>query len=467
MTTPIVVVQVSQQVAPTPSDLQKTGALISQGGTTLAAKADTLLTQLSDLTALLTPPQALLSLTWAGGTVTAVTVAPHGYVTGQSILLIIAGATPAGYNGTYLCTITAGNSFTYPLAVNPGAETVPGTVVSQSVNELVQMATTFFSQGNSQSVYVLELGAVDNAHALTNLSDFITASTPQFFYSYLVPRSWDNDSNFMSLLATFEAPTKKTYFFITTLPATYANYTTAMKCARTLIEASAAPVNPVTLPATEFSMAAVFYWSLNPGPSATNKVPPFNFTFVFGVTPFPQKGNAAFLTTIQAAGVNRIATGAEGGISNTIVVPGQGMDKRDISYWYSVDWVQINIQLDIVNAIINGSNDPTNPLYYNQTGIDRLQAVAARTMGNGITFGLVLNPIAQSELDGPDFTKAEDAGQFLGRTVINAGPFINYVQENPGDFKIGKYGGFAIVYTPNRGFTQIILNVVVTDFAAA
>ena len=33
MTNPIVIVDVSQQIAPTPNNLQGTGALISQGGT--------------------------------------------------------------------------------------------------------------------------------------------------------------------------------------------------------------------------------------------------------------------------------------------------------------------------------------------------------------------------------------------------------------------------------------------------
>ena len=54
----IVTVNVSLLQAPTPSTLQKTGALISVGGTTESPNSTTLLTELSDLTAILRPAAA-------------------------------------------------------------------------------------------------------------------------------------------------------------------------------------------------------------------------------------------------------------------------------------------------------------------------------------------------------------------------------------------------------------------------
>ena len=59
MTNNIVIVNVSQTVAPAPSQLQRTGALISQGGTTKAAQTLTLLTSLADLTAILSASKAI------------------------------------------------------------------------------------------------------------------------------------------------------------------------------------------------------------------------------------------------------------------------------------------------------------------------------------------------------------------------------------------------------------------------
>ncbi len=42
---------------------------------------------------------------------------------------------------------------------------------------------------------------------------------------------------------------------------------------------------------------------------------------------------------------------------------------------------------------------------------------------------------------------------------------MNYVNENPNDYKIGLYEGFSIVYVPLRGFENIVFNVTVSAFA--
>lgn len=169
---------------------------------------------------------------------------------------------------------------------------------------------------------------------------------------------------------------------------------------------------------------------------------------------------------MKAASVNYIGTGAEGGISNTILLWGATMDGNDFTYWYSVDWVQINLDLDTANAVINGSNNPINPLYYNQAGIDQLQAVAAGTMSRGITYGLVLGGVTQTTLDGPALDQNLSAGLYADQTVVNAVPFVTYSLENPSDYKIGKYAGFSVVYMPQRGFINIVYDLLVTELIA-
>src|SRR5215470_4759588 len=104
MPTPIVTVQVTQQVAPTPSVLQKTGALISQGGTTLTVGMPALLKQYSDLAPLLPASLTLSAMAWAstyGGQVTATSPA-HGITPGVSFPIVVSGVVPAGYNGTFI-----------------------------------------------------------------------------------------------------------------------------------------------------------------------------------------------------------------------------------------------------------------------------------------------------------------------------------------------------------------------------
>ena len=635
--TAIVTVNVTQTIAPAPSTLQKTGAFISQGGTNTTAGTSTLLTQLADLTPLLPTAAALTSTVWVTtNVVTATTTQVHGLPLHDVVELTIAGvsSTTAGaYDGTFACTITGTSAFTYelPLASAPGAGS-GGTWINSSAGEITTMAETFFSQGAQQGVYVLELGAGNPSEGVAFLESWIVAN-PGVFYSYLVPRLWDANPAFLTLLSQNESTTAKTYFFTTTNLQNYGNYTSLMKSCFPLIEcpsygvwkgnaltgltyAGAWAVNDLTaiawagtnggtvtattttahgvqpgqqftisgvtpagynttaialpgttgstllyalgtnpgaetvlgqlnasvggtvtattttahgvlpgqtfkiagsvgetiangyngtfiaepgttgstllysvpadpgtestdgallasyyssagIPATEFSCAAPFWVTLNYDPSTTNRVTPTAFSFLFDVTPFPTQGNAAILQTLQNNYINVVGTGAEGGISDAILLWGTTRDGRDFTYWYSVDWVQININLSISNAIINGSNNTINPLYYNQVGINRLQQVAASVLSSGLTFGLVLGTVKQVQLDGPDFAAALDAGTYAGLTVINAVPFVQYSQENPSDYAIGQYAGLSCVYVPTRGFVHIIFNINVTDFVAA
>jgi len=548
--TRIVSVLVSQQIAPTPETLQQTGALVSQGGTILSPGASALLTQLSDLTPLLRGALALSGLVWSGGTVTASTSAPHGFTVGDTVELTIAGAAPSGYNGTYQCLITGASTFTYPLAANPGSETTPGTYTPEDVAELLAMATTFFAQGNSTAVYVLEFGPGTPNEGIAALSAYLTANpntsyTPGasgFYYVYEVPREWDGNANFLALVASYESTTARTYFQVTTTLANYGLYTPLMKCVIALIEAPAMDVwaqnallsiswsggvvtaatttahnvdpgewfqiqgcvpvgyngwhqaqpgttgstlvynlaaNPGTettlgvleaniatsagVPSTEFSSSAFMWNILHQQPSSTNKVTPFAFDYVFGVTPFPQQGLSALLTTLQQAAVNTIQTGAEGGISNACLFWGTSSDGQDFLYWYSVDWMAITADVNLANTVINGSNNPLNPLYYNQPGINRLQDAVVATANSAVNVGLGNGTVVMTSLTGPQFTEALDNGQFDGQIVVNAVPYLPYLTVNPGDYKLGRYAGLSVQFIPSRGFVAIVLNLNVTE----
>lgn len=453
----IVTVNVTQEAAPAPSTLQQTGAIISQGGTTLGQGNRQLLTAASDLTSILTAPAAITSAAWNANVVTITTTAPHGFTIADVLNITIAGFTPSEYNGTFACTITGASTFTYALTPDPGADSVQGTFVLANAAELLSMVTTFFDQGSQQSVYVFEMGDIPADDAVTYL-DTWTGLNPGIYYAYLVPRDWADEAGFITLVDKFLTTTSRTYFFTTVDQGNYTDFADK-KSVVTLIEAPAAPV-------TEFSQAADFWRLLSYDPSATSKVTPFAFGYMLGVTAYPTAGNGALLAALKAAFVNYVGVGAEGGISNTILFWGTTMDGRDLTYWYSVDWVQINVDLDVANAVINGSNNPTNPLYYNQDGINRLQAVAAAVMSRGVSFGLVLNQVQQTAFTPQQLAVARERSELVGLTVVNAVPFLDYLRVNPTDFPQGEYGGFTIVYTPNRGFTQIIFNVNVTDFVA-
>jgi len=534
MTNPITQITGSVQQAPTPNLLQQKGALISQGATTLGVGQTTLLTALADLTAILNGALALSSLSYSANTVTATTAAPHGLA--GSLWLTIAGAVPAGYNGNFLCTITGASTFTYQLATNPGSETTPGTYTEEDVAELLAMGTTFFGMGSQVAVSVLELGPGSPANGVTALSNFITQTLPQQFYLYLVPRTWGAEPTFLTLMASYEAFTSKTYFLTTLTLQNYSGVTAAMKCALPLIEAPAQgiwPANVVTaasysdgfitfttttnhgvaigqwfnmsgftpagyngwfkakegtatnslvaaVPAdptaesvlgtlnassgsstgigtTEFDLAdtmwTILSWGLN------NLVPPLQFNYMFGATPFPLKGNAALLSTLATANVSYVGTGAEGGISTSIIFYGKTADGNQFNYWYAIDWMQIQGQLNVTNAVIVGSNNSEDPLYYNQQGINTLQSVLAGVCKTGIGKGLLLGSLALTELDPSTFATNVENGVYDGQVVINAVPFAIYTSLNPSNYGQGLYGGLAVAFTPQTGFTQIIVNL--------
>lgn len=471
MSNSIVTAQVTQTVAPEPETLQETGALVSQGGTTLAQNASALLTLPSDLTPLLAAPLTLTGITQTGGLATAVASALHGITVGDSFLTTIAGSGVAGYNGTFRATATTTSDFTYAVPTGTASpSTGSATYTPRGVVEIQLMVTSYFAQGSLIGVYVLEMGAGEDTAAIAALSTYLTNNPNSsyepgetgFYYAYLVPRNWANDSTFLTLVEQYESTTAKTYFFTTMTTDNYTSFTVLMKSVFGQIEAPGVSL-------TEFSVAADFYQFLVNDPSSTNRVAQFAFRFLFGVTPYPIYNNSALLATLKAAKVNVVGTGNEGGISTALIKWGTTMDGRQATYWYSVDWIQLNADLDVANAVINGSQNGPNPLYFNQEGINRLQLVGAQTLGRAISYGLGLGgaTVATPELDPDDFNAALDAGTYNGQLVINAVPFLPYVEENPSDYSESTYNGLEVVYITQNGFIAIRFNINVTDFVAA
>lgn len=458
MTTSIVTVNASVIQAPTPSILQQTGGLISQGGTTLTPGTATQVASLAALSALLAPGNAISSLAWSGGVVTLTTAAPHGWTNGDVIPVTVSGAAPTGYNGTFTGTITGASTLTYPLASNPGSETTPGTVTLGDVNELLQMGTTYFAGNGVPAIYVVELGEGTATEGVAALSTFISAvaGSPQQIYGYLVPREWDNNSNFLALANTFTAVSAKLYFWVTTTVANRAVYSgPAYKCVYAEVESP-------NIPATEFSLASAFGTALSQAPSSSNKVPPLAYSPSFGTTPYPIRGNQTTLNNLATAKVGWIGTGQEGGISTNIIFQGLMSDGNQWNFWYSVDWAQINFDLAIANEVINGSASTQNPLYYNQQGIDRLQTRAVKTARQGVGYGLGNGQVIATKLPAATFIANVNAGVYDGQIVINAEPFLTYTAENPNDYGIGRYAGLTCSWIPQLGFQNVVFNLSAT-----
>lgn len=197
-----------------------------------------------------------------------------------------------------------------------------------------------------------------------------------------------------------------------------------------------------TDPETVYAAAQEFALILNANPSETNKLAPFAFRFIYGTNAYPLTPLDA--TNLKAAFVNYTDTGAEGGLPNVKTLKwGTTGDGRDISYWYAVDWLQINLQRDLANEVINGSNSSINPLYYNQLGINRLQNRAQQTANRAVSFGMLLSTTTTP--------------------IVNAINFVTYTANNPTHYALGTYNGLSLSAVPARGFTSITFALNVTD----
>lgn len=451
----IVTLRITQTIAPTPSRLQQTGAAISQGGTTLANGQYALLTQAEDLVPILAAALSISSIAWSGGTAVATTTAAiPGLTTGDTFVTSLAGQTPAGYSGTVKGTVTGANTFSFPLASNPGAETVPGTYTPPNQLELIAMVDEVYSQGSSQAVYVLELGAGDGASGPTALSTWIQAN-PGFFYSYLVPRLWDGTANYLTLVKAFEANDAKTYFFTTTTVGNYTLYA-GIKSVYWFIESPDVGL-------TSFDCASHFqqWLSNNPGPG--NLASPMAWRFTTDTTPYPQQGNAALLATLDLALVNYVTTGAEGGIAEDCIANGCFADGNSAMYWYAIDWLDLQFDLLLSNAIINAANNGA-PINYDQNGINTLQDVGFSVLSNGIAFNLLNGTASRTALPQQQFVTNEENGDYADINVINAVPFRTYVQQNPSAYKEKEYGGYTAVAIPQEGLESILFNLNATQF---
>lgn len=436
ITPTIVTVNTIVTAAPTPSQLQQSGAIVSAGGTTLTAGTYQYCGTLSQVTSILAAPLALTGMVWSSGTVTATTSAALALSTGQTFTTTIAGATPAAYNGTYTATVTGANTFTFPLTPNPGTETVPGTYLPSNAGFVNNAATTFFAQGNAVGVYVLELGSqVTAAAAITALQTWITAnSSPQVFYSYLLPGSWDFSSSaaLNTMTSNYSSPSGQTYFFVTTTTTNIAAYAGN--------KAVLALVPSPTQASTEHQMSAMFYqWLLNL-PGASNPLAPMSYRFVFGVTPWSQIGNATAINTVLTAYGNLILTGAEGGVSDACIFKGTTMDGEQASWWYGIDWFRIQVKQLLANTVINGSNS-NPPLVYNQAGINTLQTVAQGVGNNAVTFGCALS------------------------AVVTATPFFTYTNANPTNYNAGIYNGLAANVVGQNAFLTLTFTLDAIQFA--
>lgn len=437
MTYQIVTINVSQTIGATPSNLQQMSAILSFGSTTQTPGTPVLITQASDITDLVSIAigslEAEAQSFGSERTLTLPDDVDIGLDTGSEIDITISGCSPVDWNGTFTATVVDSStlSWTVPESTLSGEPTTLGQVSLEGSDDLVTAVEIFFAQGNTVGIYLLELGIADDVAAEVAALKTYLQEPVKPFYAYLVPKAWDKNQDFIDLSKLYASNESKQYFFVLTDNPEDTSYVSPYASIKSI-----AAVADDTYPETNAAAAAM--WNLvSASPSEINKVPPMAFRFLLAVN--ANKAKSSILKTMEQQNINYVGTGAEGGISNTILLKGVFSDGNDMTYWYSVDWIQINCDIALANEVINGSNNPINPLYYNQDGIDRLQLRAQGVFNTGGSYGLV-----------------------NGTPTVDAIRFKTYVTDNPKDYSVGRYAGLSATYTPMRGFVAIIFNINVT-----
>ena len=469
----IVTVEVKTIIAPTPNTYQQTGCFVSFGGTNMKQFEVQELTARGDLDLVVDPPIHIDNMTWnVGGTVTVTTVQELGddATVGFSN---ITGCEPSAYNARHINIQQTGpNSFTYTtpaLATDPGPADRTGFITPEPSVEVQQMATTFFDQGNAISVYVLELGRTSLPDEQVAALEEWLKLNPRSFYGYLLPRSIgtsdDKIKTFQNLFKQYQSPEAMTYFWMTVDKEQIGYLDKTFKC---VIQGVEAPdvLTDLNLadPYGEFTLATMFYNALIYKPSNSRRVAPMAFKFAYGVTHYPTQNNGPLLKSFKDNATNYISTGAEGGIDFNTIYTGVTKDGMDyFNWWWTIDYVQIQINLDLSNCIINGANDALAPLYYDQGGIDTLHACLTGTMINARAFGMVVGAIIMSGSTGDQLAQDIANGVYDGACNTNAVPFIPYAQSNPGDYKIGEYDGLSTLFIPKRGFIHVLVTVAASE----
>lgn len=395
-----------------PNLLQQKACLVSLGATSLKAGQTAEASSLSDVLALLAP-----------------------FNTAQ-----VAGST--SNENPPVAQSTSNTSSSAPDAGGSNGSTHDNTA---AMTELTAMAQSWFAN-TTAGCWVLELGQIAATAIESALSQF-TETYPQLFYAYVLPRGAQNDSNLPSFLANQSSSDGRVYFFLCGDKDGYKKLLingVGQKSTFYGAEYTGSVVREGTTAANtaqEHLAAAVAAQFCNARPSGLNRLAPMSFRQLTGITPWTEAGHRPDFADLKRNNIGFAGTANEGGVEGSILFWGTFSNGDTMSGWYGADWCSINVELQLANAIIEGSQPGMRPLVYSQEGINRLTARAQQTLDSAVTSGCIL---AQYTLEATDFN--------------------SYITANPSDYTTGTYNGLAATVVPVRGFTSLTFNLAI-DFS--
>jgi hypothetical protein len=499
-------------VAPAPSQLQQSGAIVSVGGTTLTPGTYQYCGNLSAVNAISATSYPIVSLAWASSLVTATVATGELGVVGSTFTTTISGAVPAGYNGTYIATVATATTFTYALAANPGAETTPGSYTIPGVSPITPAATTFFAQGQSVGVYVLELGNITGVDAqIAALGAWIT-NNPGVFYAYLAPAAWDYSKDEVGSVIVNNGGNGYTSAPVVTLSAPTSGGTTAAGYA--IVQNGAVVAVVITNPGSGYTSAPTVTFTGGGGVGAmatanlasamsilaSQYANPTSKTYFFVTTSVANVATYASNKSVYTFVPSPTATSQEFGAAAhfyqwLVNKPGLTSQLGPMAYRYLygvTPWpatgYAANIQT-VLSAYGNINLIPpqggiTNTCLYKGMlmdgsqaswwyGIDWYQITVVNDLADEVINGSNSNPPLLYDQNGinhlaavaqRDLNTAISFGCALSGTVT-ATSFGAYTTANPNDYKAGIYNGLAVNIVGQNGFLQVGITLDAIQFA--
>lgn len=297
------------------------------------------------------------------------------------------------------------------------------TVVSASA-----FATSFYSQGTS-SYYVTEVSGETGSTTIDKITAWLTAN-PDVTYIAALDAKASVESDFVTLAKQYEAATACLYFLPTLTVSEFANVS-GIKSIIGFLPATSAP-------STEYGAGGLAYKFAALTPSTTSPIAPFTYQFMTGLTEYATALQTSLINTALAANANFIIPATAAGLTDDILMGGVCADGTSIQMWYGADYAYLHLTQGLTAAVINGVNNATNPLDYDQSGINTLKAAAVLYLKNAVNVGAILGPV-----------------------TVTAVSFEDYVAANPDDYAAGIYNGLTATVVPKNGFTNITFGLTI------
>ena len=513
MTTTAQIVNLNTKVAraPTPSQLQQSGALISIGGTTLTPGAYQFCSTLSAVLSILDTSGNYVELTnmatefFAQGSSIGVYVLELG-VENTEVASVTVGAATYTYTSTPTVTFSAPTNSGGILAT--GVVVLSGTQVSGITitnagyypGQAAPTATLSAATTGTGPVLTPVLGSLDVDTQIQSLQTWITAN-PGVFYAYLTPVNWDTLSQEVGSVQIGAA----TYTYTSTPTVTFTAATdvgvtatgTAVLLGTQVIGITI--TNPGYYPSQPAPTATLSAATTGTAPALTvtmanalnvlaeNYSSPSGKTYFFVTTELAllpgYATNKSVIATIPSpTAVStefQAATAFWNWLSNN---PGSANPLAPMAYRYVygvTPWVQAgntnainNILSDYGNIILTGAEGGISIacLFKGFTmdgaqsawwyGVDWFQINVKQALAAAIINGSNSNPPLLYDQAGINtlLKVANTTGQngvtfgCLLSCVVTATPFATYIAENPGAYTVGQYGGFLATIVGQNGF---------------